>query len=67
MSNTHEESMFPKGMTEEEAALLSDEEIMKILIAEKRTKIERQRSIQQAGIRRRRAIAAATTTKVRTS
>ncbi len=54
MSNTNEESMFPRGMSPEEAALLSDLEIIKLLIAEKRQKMSMHDANRRAAIRRRR-------------
>ncbi len=54
MDNTNEESMFPKGMTEEEAALLSDLEILVLLIAEKRQRMSMHDANRRAAIRRRR-------------
>jgi len=53
MSNIIEESMFPEGMTKEEIAKLSDEQIIKMIIAEKRRRIEWQESNRRASIRRR--------------
>ncbi len=53
-SNTHEQSMFPEGMTEEEAAMLSDIEILALLIAERRTKLSQDETQRMAGVRRRR-------------
>ena len=52
--NKREETLFPKGMTEEEVAALSDEQIMAILIKEKRLKMSWQRQNIQASLRRRR-------------
>ncbi len=54
MDNTNEETMFPKGMTAEEAALLSDLEILVLLIAEKRQRMAMQNANVKASIRRRR-------------
>ncbi len=56
--NTQEQSMFPKGMTKEEAAMLSDIEILALLIAERRTKLSQEQTQRMAGVRRRRAATA---------
>ncbi len=57
-NNTHEESMFPKGMTKEEAEMLSDIEILALLIAERRTKLSREQAQRMVGVRRRRVATA---------
>ncbi len=54
MSNTQETSLKPKGLTDEEIAALSDEEIMKLLIKEKRMKMSMNDANRRASIRRRR-------------
>ncbi len=54
MSNTQEQSMVPKGMTPEEVAKLSDEEIMQLLIKEKRQRLAMHDANIKASIRRRR-------------
>ncbi len=53
--NIQEQSIMPKGLTEEEVAAMSDEEILKMLIAEKRTRIARDQATRMASVRRRRA------------
>ncbi len=51
--NIQEQSIMPQGLSPEEVAKLSDEEILKMVIAEKRTRISRDQSIRTANLRRR--------------
>ena len=53
MSNIHEQSIMPQGLSEEEIAALSDEEIMQMMIQEKRTRMAADLAQRMAGIRRR--------------
>ncbi len=52
--NTVEETMFPRGMSEEEAAMLSDIEVLALLIAERRTRLAADQAQRMVGVRRRR-------------
>lgn len=56
MSNTVEMSMFPKEMTEEDVMAMSDKEIMKYIIADKRRQMQTMVSenLRRQNIRRRR-------------
>jgi len=53
MSNIQEGTMFPEGMSEEEVAKLSDEQIMKMVIADKRRRLISIEGNRRAAIRRR--------------
>ena len=64
MSNTQEQSLFEsKGLTPEEIEALSDEQILEMMIREKRTRLAADTAQRGVGIRRRRRAVAAPTTR----
>ncbi len=51
----NEQSLFDRGVTPEEVEMLSDIEVLALLIAERKTKISRDQSTRMASVRRRRS------------